>query len=226
MKAVATFVVLCVGVSLGGITLAAEEPQRPSVEALKRSIIDEKPVTRVEKVDQERLTVRRLDVVDENGVIRMVLAAPTPPPIVDGIQYRRAFPVSGLVIYDNAGSERGGYGVADIEGTATVLAQDHAHQDAIGWRVMPDGSVTFVVNERQPIVREPALGNRIVPASNYGHRIKLGVAADGTPSIDLGDKQSRPRLRLTVTEAGFGAIEFLDAQGKVVETFAPEARRN
>jgi hypothetical protein len=28
-----------------------------------------------------------------------------------------------------------------------------------------------------------------------------------------------------VTDAGFGAIEFLDANGKVVETYAPEARK-
>jgi hypothetical protein len=204
--------------------LAAEQSPAPSVDVLKRSILDEKPQTKVQKVDQERLVVRRIDVVDENGVIRMVLAAPTPPPIIDGIQYKRAFPVSGITIYDKAGSERGGYGVADIEGSAAVLAQDHVNQDAIGWRVMPDGSVTFVMNERQPIVRAPALDNRVVPATEYVRRIKLGVAADGTPSIDLADKRDRPRLRLTVTEAGFGAIEFLDAQGKIVETFAPEAR--
>lgn len=83
-------------------------------------------------MDYERLVVRRLDVVDENGVIRMVLAAPTPAPILDGIQYRRAFPISGLTIYDKSGSERGGLGVADIEGSAVMLAQDHANTDAIG----------------------------------------------------------------------------------------------
>ena len=33
------------------------------------------------------------------------------------------------------------------------------------------------------------------------------------------------RLRLTVTPEGHGAIEFLDASGKVIETLAPEARR-
>ncbi len=175
-------------------------------------------------VDRERLTVRRVDIVDETGVIRMTLAAPTPAPIIDGIQYKRVFPVSGLVIYDKNGTERGGYGVADIDGSAVVAAEDHVNSDAIGWRVMPDGSVSFGINERPPIQRKPALGNAIVPG-NAVTRIEMNVAANGVPTISLADKQNRPRVRLTVTQEGYGAIEFLDAEGKVVETLAPEARK-
>lgn len=204
---------------------AAGEPQPYPIDAVQKTILDRAPRTRVEKVDRQRLTVRRIDVVDEKGVIRMTLAAPTPPPIVDGVQYKRAFPVSGLVVYDRDGSERGGYGVADVEGTATVLAQDHVNGDAIGWRVMPDGSVSFGINQRSPVLREPALGGHVRPDLGAPTRIGLTVAADGTPAIALADGENRPRLRLTVTKEGYGAIEFLDAQGKVVETFAPEARR-
>ncbi len=203
----------------------AEEPGRPSPEALKRAIVTRSPETRVEKVDRERLTVRRVDIVDANGTIRMTLAAPTPQPIVDGIQYKRTFSVSGITLFDKNGSERGGFGVADIEGSAVVLAQDHVNGDAIGWRAMPDGSVAFMINERPSIVREPSLDNRIVPGVQSATRIRLTVAADGSPSIALADKQDRPRLRLTVTAEGFGAIEFLDAKGGVIETFAPETRK-
>src|SRR5688572_224524 len=103
-------------------------------------IASESPQTRVDTVDHERLAVRRIDIVDENGTIRMSLASPTAAPIIDGIQYRRAFPVNGLTVFDREGSERGGFGVADLQdgGTATVVAQDHVNGDAIGWRVMPD----------------------------------------------------------------------------------------
>lgn len=188
-------------------------------------VVNWQPETKAAKVDQERLTVRRLDVVDEDGTIRMTLGAPTPQPIVDGIQYKRMFPVSGLVIYDKDGSERGGFGVADIAGSAVVAAQDHANNDAIGWRISPDGSVDFHINERAPIVHDPALGGHIVPAQ-AATRIMMTVAADGSPAIALADKQDRPRLRLTVTKEGFGAIEFLDAQGKIVDTLAPEAPKN
>src|SRR5947207_14667072 len=101
-------------------SLLADEPKRPSIEELKRAVLTQKPETKVRKPDRERLIVRRLDIVDDEGVIRASLAAPTPAPIVDGIQYKRAFPVSGLVLFDKNGSERGGYGVADIEGSAVV----------------------------------------------------------------------------------------------------------
>jgi len=206
---------LLISCALCGLALAQDSDPR---------VLTRSPETKLEKVDHDRLAVRRLDIVDEKGVIRMTLGAPTPAPIVDGIQYKRAFPVSGLVIFDKNGSERGGYGVADIEGSAVVLAQDHANGDAIGWRVMPDGSVMFVINERSPIRRSAALGDRIAPDSSGASRIKMTVAANGTPSIDLADKQNRPRLRLTVTDQGFGSIEFLNAEGKVVESITPEAK--
>lgn len=204
--------------------LAQAQAQAPSPEDAKRGIVTRTPETRVAKVDHDRLVVRRIDVVDQQGVIRAVLAADAPPPIIDGIQYKRVFPVAGLVLFDRSGSERGGFAVADTQGTAVVAAQDHANGDAIGWRVMPDGSVSFQLNERAPIHRDAALGERIAPAPGT-QRILMSVAADGAPAIALADKQSRPRLRLTVTPEGFGAIEFLDAQGHVVQTFAPEAQR-
>lgn len=204
---------------------SAEEPKRPSTEALQRAIVTRTPQTRAKKVDRERLTVRRIDIVDAAGVIRMTLAAPTPAPIIDGIQYKRAFPASGLTIYDSNGSERGGFAIGDVAGSFAVNAQDHANGDAIGWRVMPDGAVSFAINERPPIIRDPALGNAIVPGVASATRIRMDVAADGSPSISLADKQDRPRVRIKVTEEGYGAIEFLDAEGKVVETFAPEAGR-
>jgi len=64
----------------------------------------------------------------------MTLAASMPQPVIDGIQYKRAFQAAGLTIFDKNGSERGGFGVADIEGSAVAMVQDHANADAIGWR--------------------------------------------------------------------------------------------
>lgn len=37
------------------------------------------------------------------------------------------------------------------------------------------------------------------------------------------DEDGRARLRLTVTGEGHGAIEFLDEDGEVIQTFAPGA---
>lgn len=199
------------------------EPARPSLEALERMILDKTPETRVEKVDHDRITARRIDIVGDDGVIRMTLAADTPPPIIDGIQYQRAFGVSGLILYDIDGNERGGFGVADAPGgTAAVLALDHPAMDAIGWRVMPDGAVSFSINQAPPLLREPGLDDRLVPGVATSTRIRLDVAADGTPAVSLADAGDRARVRMTVTPEGYGAIEFLDASGKVIHVLAPE----
>ncbi len=203
--------------------VAQEAPRRPSVETLERIIETRTPETRVAEPDHDRITARRIDIVDENGTIRMTLSGQTPAPIIDGIQYKRAFNVSGLILYDENGSERGGFGVGDVDGGMAVLALDHPAMDAIGWRVAPDGAVSFSINQAPPLIREPALGDRLVPGVETPTRIQMVVAADGTPAIALNDKADRTRLRLTVTEEGYGAIEFLNAEGQIVHTLAPEA---
>ena len=203
----------------------SQAPKRPSVEQLQKLIVSESPQTRVEKPDQERITARRIDIVDEKGVIRMTLSGQTPAPIIDGLQYKRAFNVAGMVLYDDKGSERGGFGTADVNGGMAVLALDPPAMDAIGWRVSPDGETRFSINQAPPLVREPKLGDRLIPGVQTPTRIQMVVGADGTPAIALNDKADRPRLRLTVTEEGYGAIEFLDAEGRVVQSLVPEAAK-
>ncbi len=207
----------------GSATAQQAEPRRPSLETLERIIETREPEIRVAVPEQERITARRIDIVDEDGTIRMTLAADTPAPIIDGIQYRRAFDVAGVILYDENGSERGGFGVADVEGGMPVLALDHPAMDAIGWRVAPDGAVSFTINAAPPLIREPALGDRLTPGVATSTRIRLSVAADGTPAVALADADDRPRVRMTVTEEGYGAIEFLNAAGEVIHVLAPEA---
>jgi len=211
--------------SMGAFAAETEVPKRPSVEQLQKLIVSTSPQTRVDAPDKARITARRIDIVDETGGSRKTLSGQTPPPIIDGIQYKRAFNVAGMVLYDHKGSERGGFGTADVEGGMAVLALDHPAMDAIGWRVSPDGDVRFSITQAPPLIREPRLDNRLIPGVQTPTRIEMAVAADGTPAIALNDQQDRARLRLTVTPEGYGAIEFLDAQGRVIHTLAPEAHR-
>ena len=220
---------LAMVLSLVSGAAAAQEaapPQRPSLEALERIIVSRAPETRIENPDHDRISARRVDIVDNNGVIRMTLAGEAPAAILDGIAYRRGVDMAGLIIYDEAGSERGGFGVADVEGGSAALALDHPALDAIGWRVSPDGSVRFAINQAPPLLREPGLGDRLVPGVRTATRVSLTVAADGTPAVALADQNDRPRVRMTVTPEGFGAIEFLNAEGEVVRLLAPEAEQD
>ena len=219
MKKLSRIAVL-VAASLAGTAAA----QNITYEQIESSIVDRNPQTRVESVDHERLVVRRIDVVDENGVIRAVLGGELPGPILDGIHYERSFPVAGLVVYDHTGSERGGLGTGELpNGEVIALSvMDHANNDAIGWGVQPDGMAGISIRQRNELVREPRLDNRLM--INPGPtRFLAMVGADGTPSLEMTDENGRARLRLTVTGEGHGAIEFLDEDGEVIETFAPGA---
>jgi len=150
----------------------------------------------------------------------LTIAAPTPDPVIGGKAYRRAFPGSGIVIYDAQGNERGGLGIADVPGGAPALALDHDNVDAIGWRVLPDGSIKFGMSAKPPEQKDS--GGHVVAAKDGATPIQLTVGPDGSPSLVMTDKQDRPRVRLTVTNEGYGALEFLDAAGRVVGTYAPE----
>lgn len=201
---------------------AQQGGQSAILERIKSIIIDPNVVTEVVKPDHERLAVRRLDIVDENGTVRMTLAGRGPNALLDGVEYKRSFSVSGMTFYDSKGSERGGIGVADIPGSAVVLASDHAHHDAVGWRVMPDGSVSFSMMGREPMVREPSLGNKLLPGIAAKARLSMNLAPDGSPSLELADKQGRARIRLATSADGSGEIQFLNEEGKVVQRLSGE----
>ncbi len=68
------------------------------------------------------LRVRELVIVDPNGTERVRIAAPLPEPIMMGRRSRRGSPVSGIIIYDAEGNERGGYVTGDVSrGAALTL---------------------------------------------------------------------------------------------------------
>lgn len=89
------FVALAAVAALPAAAEPSDPPKHPSVETLQRLIVDKAPQTRVETPDHERITARRIDIVDDTGVIRMTLSGKTPAPIIDGLQYKRAFNLAG-----------------------------------------------------------------------------------------------------------------------------------
>lgn len=111
------------------------ERERMILERVK----DRDPQVRVEEVDRERLRVRRIDVVDEDGVIRMTIAGVLPDPVVDGVQYERDIEVSGIMIRDEEGNERGGLAFAPARG-GPLLALDHPTAEGAGFALREDGT--------------------------------------------------------------------------------------
>jgi hypothetical protein len=67
------------------------------------------------------LVVRAISVVDSRGVERVRIAAPLPDPIMLGRRFSRGELVSGILIFDSEGNERGGYVTDESRNAAITL---------------------------------------------------------------------------------------------------------
>ena len=76
------------------------------------------------------ITVRGLIVVDDKGVERVRIGAPLPDPIVNGRRVPRQGVVSGMLIFDAEGDERGGY-VTEEHGDAMLTLDAKGRQQTI-----------------------------------------------------------------------------------------------
>ena len=82
------------------------------------------------QTQNQRLTVRELTVVDDKGVPRVRLGAPLPDPMVLGKQVPRQGVVSGVMLYDADGDERGGY-VTEAHGDVFLTLDAKQSQQAV-----------------------------------------------------------------------------------------------
>jgi len=90
----------------------------------------------------QTLRVRQLAVVDEHGTERVLIGAPLPDPMILGKRHRRDGPVSGLIIADSTGTERGGYVTSDHGDNALLTLDGQGHQTVL-LLAEADGSTLF-----------------------------------------------------------------------------------
>ena len=106
------------------------------------------PRGNVKAATPELLTVKRLAVVDDKGVERIVIAAPLPDPVVGGQRVTRNGAISGIAIYDAKGNERGGYATSDAASGA-LLTLDSISGEVFKIVANPenkDGGTLFLFN--------------------------------------------------------------------------------
>lgn len=203
----------------------AEENAAPKTPDPFDSVTDRNPQLKFDKVDSERIVTRRIDLVGEDGVVRLTLGAPLPNPVVDGVEYRRDRPVNGLMIRDADGNERGG--IAFLDGlNMPALIFDHKTSEAAGLVVQNDGSMLFLMVQPGEETRDPRLDNKLTPGAGGPTRLLLSAPAAGEPSMELMDAQSKPRIRLTLTPEGYGSLQFLTADGEIAYALTPEAEKS
>lgn len=102
------------------------------------------------------LHVRGLVVEDKNRHERIRLGAPLPDPMIHGVRQRRSGVVSGLLVSDASGNERGGLATSDQSGEA-FLGLDSEDEQQVLLLANPKGGVNFDIadskgNEAQLIV--------------------------------------------------------------------------
>ena len=93
------------------------------------------------------LRARGLIIVDEKGTERVVIGAPLPDPMSLGQRHKRDGPVSGLVIADATGTERGGYVTDDQAGNALLTLDAQGFQTFL-LLAEPDGTTTLRLWDR------------------------------------------------------------------------------
>lgn len=126
----------------------------------------------------ERLKVRRIDVVDEKGTSRVVIAAPAPGPVIDGKTYKRRVSASGVILNDSDGNERGAFVVMDDGTTALLIDYAKGKGEAVGMFASGGNARLFLKDRRQFF------------------RIMNSVDRDGRTSLELRDAQGEVESRL------------------------------
>ncbi len=200
----------------------------------------------------DEITVERINVVEPDGRIRMVIANTprTPGPIERGVPFgygagRR----EGLIFYNDEETEAGGLifsGKTDSNHTTAVgsLTFDQYDRDqTVALQYVEDGGrrraglaindypgeTTSMAWDRQYNMIQ-AMTDSVRKAQALAEwralrgrlRVWAGRQFDGSSAVYLADGAGRPRLRLVVDSAGTAAIEFLDDSGTVVRRFGPK----
>ncbi len=114
------------------------------------------------------LHLRGLAIEDQNGHERLQAGAPLPDPMVHGVRRKRSGLVSGLLILNANGNERGGFVTADSSGEA-FLGLDSEDEQKVLLLANPKGGVNFILT------------------NNDGNSVQLTAFGDG-PSVRLGKK--------------------------------------
>ena len=166
----------------------------------------------------DQLSAKRIDIVDERGQKRLVLACAErfPLPVLKVKEWPRSIAPAGMVFYKADGDECGGLAMAEVGGARkNMLILDYSNSEAIGIGMLETkeghyGAGLSIV-ERMPLEAD------IAKVGSSGPE-RIGVSNEaGSAQVRLADALGRVRIRISVEGDGTGGIELLDEAGEVVE---------
>ena len=194
--------------------------------------------------------MQRLNVVDANGTLRFVLSNKDRmhPGVMDGVTINRPRPVAGMLFFNDEGDEVGGltYTGTDDNGRRAnaglmfdQLKQDQtvgiSYNESNGQRTaglqvwdrseQPLSTLIMLLNAANALpegtARDEAVKAVRANAPPGPRRVFVGKNAEKASTVSLADANGKPRLVMTVGADGSASIEFLDADGKVMQRILP-----
>lgn len=174
------------------------------------------------KLAFDEITVKRVNVVDESGKLRMVLSNSDrfPNPIVKGKEYPRSIKPAGVVFYKPNGDEAGGIALVEVNGIVkNFMAFDYSNSEAFGMGITETAKGEYgsglTILDRKPLDSDIEKVGSVGP-----ERIAISND-DGTARVSVNDAKGKERIRLAVDKDGDAKIEIKDADGKVVFSAPP-----
>lgn len=108
----------------------------------------------------DRLKVRHITIVDEKGTERVWIGAPVPDPIAQGKRVKRSGPVSGVIMLDAKGNERGGFVTSDLSGEVFIGLDSETAQEALFLVNSGGGAHLSIYDTNRNLARVGVLGGR------------------------------------------------------------------
>ncbi|HEV2173866.1 MAG TPA: hypothetical protein VGR71_09875 [Nitrospira sp.] len=164
----------------------------------------------------DEIQVHRIDVVEPDGTLRMVISNKDrlPPMIVKGKEHPELGeprPQAGMIFYNDEGSENGGL----------IFS---GRQNEKGEIVDSGGSLSFDKYGASQVVQLAGVDDKTdrfagLAISDQNRRVWVGRTDDGNAAVLLMDSEGRPRIRMQVTKDGAPTLSFLDEKGQVIRKF-------
>lgn len=194
----------------------------------------------------EELTVQRLNVVDANGTLRMVISNKDKmhPGVLDGVTINRPRPVAGMLFFNDEGDEVGGLTFTGTDNNGRrasasfmfdQLKQDQTigisysegnGQRSAGLHVwdrseQPLSDLIKGLNAANALPEGPPRDEAVkavrAKAPAGPRRVFVGKNSEKAATVSLADANGKPRLVMTVGADGAASIDFLDADGRTVQ---------
>lgn len=169
-------------------------------------------------VDFDELRVHRIDIVEPDGILRMVISNKDrlPPVVIKGKEHPEngePRPQAGMIFYNDEGSENGGliFGGRQNEKGEVMDSGGSLSFDKYG-----AGQIIQLIGVDDKDNRIAGLG-----VTQGGQRIWIGRQEPGSASVSLTDTRGKDRIVMEVASDGTPSLKFFDAGGHLIQDIAP-----